>query len=190
MTKLHPLAKVLCIVAAGLPIAAAAKDEPSLPNAEPCAAASAYIDHMLRSEGFNNSKPVILDTQPERVFEYSKYARDIIESPHPLATAYRQLESRRDDKIHEVCPDLTNQFDRLRLRSEDDDPSQSEAQSGEYEVIYLSLSVPGISADGESAILTAGVIFADLDGYGVEAMLVKDADGNWRFEEDDGTWIS
>ncbi len=183
------MTKVLCVFAAGLAIAAA-KDEPSLPTAEPCAAAAAYIKHLLQSEGFNNSKTVILDRQPESVFEYSKYAEEILESPHPLSIAYRQLESRKDEKIHEVCPDLISKFDRLRLISEDHDPSANEIQIGEYEWIYLSLSVPGISANGKSAILAAGVVFAGLDGYGVEAMLVKGADGNWQFEEDRGTWIS
>ena len=60
----------------------------------------------------------------------------------------------------------------------------------EWDAIYLSVSMPAVSEDGQEAIMLSGMTFAPLAGGGSEIYLRKDKRGEWRIKYERSTWIS
>jgi hypothetical protein len=62
--------------------------------------------------------------------------------------------------------------------------------SGEYSAEIVTLSLPAVSRDGQSAVMAADRVTAGEAGGGVIYHLRRRDDGGWRVVDWAGTWIS
>ena len=109
----------------------------------------------------------------------------------PLWPLYRDLAKVDGVDPQTRCPSLEKflKSPKAKGRFTSNRP-QLRKKEEDWDAIFISLSMPAVSADREEAIMMTGITFAPLAGGGDEVYLRKDRRGRWVVKYQQPTWIS
>lgn len=109
----------------------------------------------------------------------------------PLWPLYRKLEKVDGVDPQKRCPSLEKYLSNPRVRDRfTQNRPRLRKKEDDWDGIFVSVSMPAISADGREAIMMTGITFAPLAGGGNEVYLRRNRHGRWVVKYQQPTWIS
>ena len=196
--RLNPPITVLALVISALAILAARhhRDGMSSEASKTCEPVIAFLEATLADNYLlEDGRKLFLTTEPTStslpdLTELSREQRISLEAD-PLWPLYRQLARVDGIDPQTNCPSLKTFLSTPKAQARfTSNPPKLKGKGEDWDAIFISVSMPAVSANGREAIMMTGLTFAPLAGGGNEVYLRKDRRGRWVVKYKQPTWIS